>query len=235
MDVAFSPDGERLATAAQDSLVKTWDVRTGEELLVLEGHEAGVNAVAFNPDGRLVATASDDLTVRVWDAGTGRELWALPTSWDGWSVAFSPDGSRLVVGDSEGEIRVWQLPQNPGENPDAVPEELLTFLGNTGWIGTVRFSPDGTRIVGGGTNGLSLWDAESGQLLLRLVDSGATYGASFSPDGTRLATAHRGGAARLFTLDLDELTALARSRLTRSLTEQECQQYLHVDECPPVP
>jgi hypothetical protein len=63
------------------------------------------------------------------------------------------------------------------------------------------------------------------------VDSGGAGGISFSPDRKRLAVGGKSGIY-VFVLPLDELIALAKSRLTRSLTTEECQQYLHVTTCP---
>ena len=55
---------------------------------------------------------------------------------------------------------------------------------------------------------------------------------AFSPDGTRLATASWDQTARLYTHDIDDLVALAQTRVTRSLTAEECRRYLHVERCP---
>src|SRR5262249_40347589 len=66
--VAFSPDGRRLTSAADDRVVKLWDTATGQEVLTLRGHTGVASSVAFSPDGRRLATASRDGTVRVWDA-----------------------------------------------------------------------------------------------------------------------------------------------------------------------
>ncbi len=54
----------------------------------------------------------------------------------------------------------------------------------------------------------------------------------FSPDGRHVLTSGFDGTARLFTLDIDELISLAKSRLTRQLTDKECRQYLHLESCP---
>ena len=65
--VAFSPDGKRLAVGSGGT-VKISDALSGQELLALWGHTAGVTSVAFSPDGKRLATGSYDGTVQVWDA-----------------------------------------------------------------------------------------------------------------------------------------------------------------------
>ena len=69
--VAYSPDGQRLASCSDDQTVKVWDTATGLETLTLTGHVGSVECVVFSPDGHLLASASEDGTVKVWDAPTG--------------------------------------------------------------------------------------------------------------------------------------------------------------------
>jgi WD40 repeat protein len=64
--VAFSPDGQLLASASDDETVRLWDPATGQHERTLTGHVGPVRSVAFSPDGRLLATAGDDGTVRLW-------------------------------------------------------------------------------------------------------------------------------------------------------------------------
>jgi WD40 repeat protein/tRNA A-37 threonylcarbamoyl transferase component Bud32 len=68
LDVVFSPDGTRIATASNDRTIKLWDVATGLEALTLRGHTAGVFCVAFSPDGKRLASGGMDNLVLVWDA-----------------------------------------------------------------------------------------------------------------------------------------------------------------------
>ena len=75
--LAFSPDGEALATAGMSRKVRLWNPATGQELLTLEGHKAQINSVAFSPDGSVLASCSHDGAVRLWRAGSN-DLPAAP-------------------------------------------------------------------------------------------------------------------------------------------------------------
>jgi WD40 repeat protein len=55
---------------------------------------------------------------------------------------------------------------------------------------------------------------------------------TFSPDGSKLASVSAGGTVRVWALDLDDLVEIASGQVTRTLTDDECRQYLHVDRCP---
>jgi hypothetical protein len=68
LELAFSPDGKRLASSSTDQTVKIWDVATGVELQSLIGHTHWVRDVAFSPDGAYIASGGYDHTARIWDA-----------------------------------------------------------------------------------------------------------------------------------------------------------------------
>jgi WD40 repeat protein len=95
--VAFSAEGDRLASASWDKTVRVWDAKTGQLLHTLEGHTDWVTSVAFSAEGDRLASASDDKTVRVWDAKTGQPLHTFERV--GWvrSIVFSGNGSHLLT------------------------------------------------------------------------------------------------------------------------------------------
>jgi len=95
--VAFSPDGQVIATGRDDLRVKLWDVSTGQEVRTLRGHTSRITDVAFSPDGKLLASTSNERVMRLWNVETGQEIIVSP---DGHamgiaSVDFSPDGRTM--------------------------------------------------------------------------------------------------------------------------------------------
>ncbi|MCI5132837.1 MAG: hypothetical protein D3904_15300, partial [Candidatus Electrothrix sp. EH2] len=92
-NVAFSPDGNQIASASYDKTIRFWDSKTGKEVKVLQGHTAPVETIAFSANGKRLASSSYDNTVRIWDTDGGNEIKSMP----GHFVAFSPDGKSFAT------------------------------------------------------------------------------------------------------------------------------------------
>ncbi len=225
VDVAFSPDGTRLATAGVDGTARLWDMSTGGMLKVFNGHRARISSVAFSPDGARLATASDDFTAKLWDVSSGLAIRTLAGhTLRVWRVVFSPDGVHLATGSADGTAKIWDTTSG---------DEVFTLRGQAGVINPT-YSRDGTRLASAATDGsVKLWDAFSGRELLMLEPSSSSATrVAFSPDGSRVAVASQNNTAGVYLLRPAELVALAQRRVTRGLTPDECQRFLHFDHCP---
>lgn len=224
--LSFSPDGLRLATASWDGTAKVWHLSDGKEVTTFLGHSpAGVVSSVFSPDGRFVFTGAGDYFVRQWDAATGEEIRAFSGGEkEIYGVALSPDGNTLAMSDQDGTITLW----------DAVSgSKLHTLAGHAGLPLRLAFNQDGSRLASASFDRLAkVWDVTTGEEVSSLYGNlSNVFGVSFGLDEDQLVTAGADGTVRTYTLSLDELIALAKSRLTRTLADEECRKFLHVAAC----
>jgi eukaryotic-like serine/threonine-protein kinase len=107
--IAFSHDGRRfVAPQSGQSSVKVYSVDSGEDLVVIQGHDRSVRAAAFSPDDEAIATASDDRTIRLWNSTTGQNAGVFRGHASAVRhVTFSPNGHFLLSRDADGSIRLW--------------------------------------------------------------------------------------------------------------------------------
>ena len=152
-EIAYSPDGTRLAVA---SAIGIWlyDAQSGQELNLLIGHTDSVNSVSFSPDGQTLASGGA-LGIALWDVPTGSEKQRL-TEHTGWvnSVSFSPDGQTLASGSSDETVRLWDVPTGS-------EKQILTE--HTDSVNSVSFSPDGQTLASGSYDEtVRLWDVVTG-------------------------------------------------------------------------
>jgi WD40 repeat protein len=147
-------------------------------------------------------------------------------------VLLSPRGHLVATTTRQG------LPTRPGETVDvwdpASGRHVTALEGNTGGVLGLAFSADGSRLATASLDGtVRIWDPSSGEQLLVLRGHYTSVTSlAFSPDGSRLASVGGEGVVRVWALELDDLVEIAERELTRTLTDGECRQYLHVDRCP---
>ncbi len=194
MKMAFDPTdppGRFLAVAEADSsLVRLWDVDSGEEAQVFKGHKRDVSSVRFRSDGKILATCGLDNLIKLWDVATGREIESLRGhAHFVLSVDFDPEGDRLVSGDLDGSLKLW-------ETEPAQPVQIET----DGWPYRVAFHPDGRRLVTATMNyskgfAPQLWDLDSGRLVHSFIGhEGPVSSVSINKSGSLMASASSGRA-----------------------------------------
>src|SRR6266545_562701 len=234
VDVVFSHDGTQLAVASRDGTMGIYDSSTGKMLIQFPTSSAGIQRIAFSPDGKRIASANDD-GAYVWDATTGKNLLTFSGHGVGIrssGIAFSPDGKWVASSGNDGTIKVWD---------SETGAEIFTLAGHTGSTFGVAFSPDGQYLATTSVDRtIKIWKLQKAgeqvaEPLTLYGNTGAVYLAVFSPDGTRIISVGRNPIVRVYELNIEDLIALARSRLTRDLTQNECQKYLHLDTCPVAP
>ena len=161
--------------------MRLWDVETGQQQALLEGHWDGVYSVSFSPDGQTLASGSWDETVRLWDVETGQQQALLEGHWDGvYSVSFSPDGATLASSSRDGTVRLWDVETG---------QQQAVLEGHWDGVTSVSFSPDGATLASSSWDGtVRLWEVATGQQQAVLEGhwDGVTS-VSFSPDGQTLA------------------------------------------------
>lgn len=144
-DAELSPDGNILATAGYDRLIRFWNADSGEETSHIDGHYGAVFDLAFHPSGNLIASASADQTIKIWRVSDGVRIDTLnQPQGEQYKVAFTRDGEFILGVGADRRIRMWE--QAGAETPILHPLKYARFA-HEGAIVDMSLSPDGTGVV----------------------------------------------------------------------------------------
>jgi WD40 repeat protein/DNA-binding SARP family transcriptional activator len=203
LTLAFSSNGQALASSGDDGTIMLWDVATRQPLgEPLTGHEGGVWRVVFSPAilasqgaparGQVLASAGQDGTIRLWDVAT-RQPVGEPLTGHGskvFDLAFSSDGQLLASASGDNTLRLWDVATR---QPVGQP-----LTGHGGAVYAVAFSPDtlaarGARTLVSGSQDttIAVWDIGTTHPLVKslLPAAGPLSSVALSPDGALLASA----------------------------------------------
>ena len=198
--VAFSPNGNTLASGSKDTTIRLWNAVTGVHLKVLTVYTDEVNSISFSPDGRILASGHKHDRIRLWSIATGAHLKTLSGhDSDVLCVSFSPDGRTLASGSGETywglsgpTIRLWNA--TTGTHKRTLNRHTWSIYRS---VVSVAFSPDGRTLASGSRRQwffgeapmLYLWDAVTGAHKRTLTGhTDNVESVSFSPDGRTLAS-----------------------------------------------
>ena len=207
--VAFSPDGERVASASDDKTVKIWNLSTGEEARTLTGHSDFVYSLAISPNGQTLVSGSGDNTIKIWNIREGKE--SLSITYSFWvkvvtAVAFSLNGQLVASGGGDNAIKLW----NPSNG-----KKIRTVTGHSDKVVSIAFSLNGQIIASASEDKtIKIWDLNTGKELQTLCGHLSTVRAvTFSPDGKMLISASNDKTIKVWNLRTWEQIRTLRGHL----------------------
>src|ERR1700730_5436431 len=179
--VAFSPNGQYLASGSKDRSVKVWRMANGTLGTSRSDHAQQVNAVAFSSNGQWLASASNDRTAKLYRTSD----WGLERTLTGhrgyiFSLAVSPGSATVATGSWDQTVRIWRVTDGG----------LLFSLPHGSGILAVAFSPNGKTLASGAhDHSIKLWDPKRGVLVDTLLGHNASVlTLAFAPDSRTLAS-----------------------------------------------
>lgn len=207
--IAISPaETHFVSSSSKDDKITMWDIQTGEQRLVFQGHEDTIISAKFSADGRYLATTSRDKTLMIWDTVIGKQLFILEHAKIVICCAFSPDGKLIVSGCQDRACRVWNTKRG---------KELASFAEHDGIITSVSFSPNSQLVASASSDcALILWKALTAERIAYLgVHLGIVLSCCFSTDGNSVVSSDE----RL--LHVWDITDTANPKTTLSLPVED--------------
>jgi WD40 repeat protein len=198
--IAYSRDGNFIATGAETGSVRFWNVRDPERrpLVCKNRHKTWIWALRVSLDGKWLATGSDDSTVALWTlSGEGfqfcRSVLDIGSSHLVRGLSFSPASSLLAIAATDGRVRVWDLEQE---------KVLYEFIASRHAVRCVEFSPGDRILATGADDGtISFWDLEGKPLSCGgFKHCAAVWGIRFHPDGDWLASCSEDHCIKVWNL-----------------------------------
>ena len=167
--IAWSPDGQMLASPSDDGTIRIWDVTARECLQTLKHDDGAVRCVAFDREGRTLASGGVGGTVYVRDISKGRTLCTLEQTRSGvpevLSLAFAPVGRSLAIGTLDNKILLWSANKL---------NDLTELDGCNNSAVSVTFDYSGQRLAASSLGLIASWHPRVGAKG-HLIDAGSDW------------------------------------------------------------
>ena len=191
--LAWTSDGRRLLSGADDGSIKVWKTDGSEPVASLDGHRGGVLALATAPDSKFALSGGRDGTIRLWDL-EACTLLKTCEGHAGWveAVAFPADSRQGLSAGRDGRILKWDLAR----------AKIEAEMQSGDWLHALACSPDGREAYSAGEDGKILcWDLKTGLKKSALPGhEQAILGLAIAPDGQCLASASRDNTLLIWNL-----------------------------------
>ncbi|CAM0142760.1 unnamed protein product [Umbelopsis sp. WA50703] len=206
--VAYSTDGQNIATGGDDGKLKVWNTVSGFCYVTFSDHTSGVSAVEFAKQGQVVFSASLDGTVRAFDLVRYRNFrtFTSPTPVQFTSLAVDPSGEVVCAGSMDSfEIFVWSVQSG----------KLLDILeGHEGPVSSLAFSPTGLLLVSGSWDQTArTWDVFGRKKVVETFKhTSDVLAVAFRPDGKEVAASTLDGQISFWDVEDAKQTTLIEGR-----------------------
>jgi WD40 repeat protein len=203
----YTPDGQGIFTypgifsEEKEFNIRLWDAAAGSLVKTFTGHKKAIEHIAVSPNGKWMVSCSYDTTAVLWDTRTGKALlrmdsFDLPPGY----AQFSPNGKQFAIYTQQFNKTQWDYQVQLWDAERKI--KIANYNTSGGPIGSVQFSPDGTKLLIG-----MLWhatayvfDTKTGDLAYEL--NGHTgnlrYGVFFTPDGSKIITSAADSTIRIW-------------------------------------
>ncbi|CUA67873.1 WD repeat-containing protein 5 homolog [Dictyostelium discoideum] [Rhizoctonia solani] len=194
LSVAFSPNGNSVASSSNDKIIRIWDTHNTSSMgMPLEGHTNWVLSISYSPLGDIIASGSKDKTIRLWDLGTAQQI-GEPLQGDHAfrSVAFSPNAQFIAAGCGVNRsrrgldmkcIQLWELGRKMVVS--------RTFQGHEQGVTSVGFHPCRDKLISGSFDrAIRIWDIEHGVTIVGPLEehTDSIFSVAISPDGAQMVS-----------------------------------------------